>query len=390
MRLDTEFIQLPLRSRLDAFAKRLRAFSGLRLTNGQEAVEAIRHAVVLPALTPESDRSDRSVRSVRSGSEGPLFDRPLFIVASPRSGTSLLFETLAQAPGVWTIGGESHGLIEGIEGLHPEARGWESNRLTAGDATPEVVRQLEERFLAAISDRDGNRPPDGAHGLRLLEKTPKNSLRVSFLARAFPDALFLYLYRDPRETISSMLDTWKSGRFATYRELPGWKDLPWSHLLVPGWRDLAGLSLAETVTRQWITATGIVLDDLEALPPERWCVAGYDRLVSNPQAEIERLCDFAGLSWDRALTAPLPLSCHTLTSPEPEKWRHNAAELQPVIAQVTPVAERARAAFARPPARRPVPRPAGNPEDFRSAYPDSDLIAGSFALPGTALRDIPT
>jgi uncharacterized protein (TIGR03032 family) len=310
----------------------------------------------------------------------------VFIVASPRSGTSLLFETLAQAPGVWTIGGESHGLIEGIEGLHPEARGWESNRLTAEDATPEVIRQLETRFLAQVRDRDGNPPgePAGA-GLRLLEKTPKNSLRVPFLAQAFPDSLFLYLYRDPRETISSMLDAWKSGRFVTYPSLPGWKELPWSMLLVPGWRDLAGRSLAEKVTDQTTSATTILLDALEALPPDRWCVAGYDRLVADPQAEIERLCDFAGLAWDRPLTAPLPLSRHTLTSPAPEKWRHNAPELQPVIARVTPVAERARRIFARPPARRPDrgspaqgPRPvvsapskpvaAGNPEAFRSVY----------------------
>ncbi len=379
------------RHRLDVFAARLPTFAGLRLVNGQEAGEAIRHAVVLPGLNPDlaphpPGRMDRTGRSDRSVTGEARFDRPLFIVASPRSGTSLLFETLSQAPGVRTIGGESHGLIEGIEGLHPTARGWDSNRLTGEDARPEVVQQLETRFLAEMRDREGNRPPHGAHALRLLEKTPKNSLRVPFLAKAFPDALFIYLYRDPRETISSMLDAWKSGRFVTYPGLPGWQDLPWSLLLVPGWRDLQGRSLAEIVTRQWITATQVLLDDLEALPPGRWCVAGYDRLVADPQTEIERLRDFAGLSWDRELAAPLPLSRHTLTSPAAEKWRHNAPELQPAIAQVTPVAERARAIFARPPARRPVhrssaegprpaaspagpgPVPAGNPEAFRSSY----------------------
>ncbi|HSF38951.1 MAG TPA: TIGR03032 family protein, partial [Thermoanaerobaculia bacterium] len=167
--------------------------------------------------------------------------------------------------------------------------------------------------------------------------------------------------------------------------LPGWKDLAWSLLLVPGWRELGGRSLGEIVTEQWITATRILLDDLEALPADRWCVAGYDRLVSDPQAEIERLCDFTGLAWDRPLTAPLPLSRHTLTSPAPDKWRHNAGELQAVIARVTPVAERARRVFAHPPARRPIhrspaegprsvapvasaPGTAASPEAFRSVY----------------------
>ena len=60
-------------------------------------------------------------------------------------------------------------------------------------------------------------------------------------------------------------------------------------------------------------------------------MASYDRLVADPQSEIERICAFAGLSWDRQLAAPLPLSRHTLTSPEPEKWRHNGEELKPAM-----------------------------------------------------------
>ena len=34
----------------------------------------------------------------------------------------------------------------------------------------------------------------------MLEKTPKNSLRVPFLNAVFPQALFVYLYREPRES----------------------------------------------------------------------------------------------------------------------------------------------------------------------------------------------
>ncbi len=359
------------RERLEALEARLAEIGDVRLSNGAKAADAIRHAVVMPGVSPD-------LRPQEEGRKMAIFRRPVFIVASPRSGTSLLFEALAQSPDVWTIGGESHGLIEGIEGLHPASRGWDSNRLTAADATPEVVRQLEARFLAEARDRERNRPPAGARGLRLLEKTPKNSLRVPFLAEAFPDALFIYLYRDPRETISSILDAWKSGRFVTYPELPGWTGLPWSMLLVPGWREMAGQSPAEVAARQWLAATRILLDDLEALPPDRWCVASYDRLVAEPQAEVKRLCAISGLAWDRELTAPLPLSRHTLTSPQPDKWRHNAGELKPAMPLVTETAERARGVFARPPARRPVRRPlpeaprsqapAVSPEAFRSSF----------------------
>lgn len=350
---------------LDKLQSRLARFEGrLRLANGSEAVEIVRQMVIRPGLNAE--------RGTQPAPARPAFDRPVFIVSSPRSGTSLLFETLAQAPGLWTIGGESHEIIEGIEALHPASRDWESNRLTAGDADPATVRLLTGRFLARLRDRDGNPPPAEAAGLRFLEKTPKNSLRVPFLAEAFPDALFLYLYRDPRETISSLLDAWKSGRFVTYPGLPEWEGPPWSLLLVPGWRELSGKNLAEIVARQWATATSQLLDDLEALPPGRWCVASYDRLVSEPQAEIERLCDFIGVAWDRTLTAPLPPSRHTLTSPEPDKWRHNGEELKPVMPSITEVAQRARDVFAHPPATKParrlLPAQAADPNAFRSVY----------------------
>src|SRR5690242_15165909 len=65
----------------------------------------------------------------------PRFRRPVFIVAAPRSGSTLLFETLQRHPDLWTLGDESHAEIENIPGLSPRERGYESNALSAADAT---------------------------------------------------------------------------------------------------------------------------------------------------------------------------------------------------------------------------------------------------------------
>jgi hypothetical protein len=91
--------------------------------------------------------------------------------------------------------------------------------------------------------------------VRVLEKTPKNALRVPFIDRVFPQAHFVYLYRDVRETLASMIEAWQSGRFVTYPELPDWRGPPWSLLLVPGWRELAGKPVAEIVAAQWQATT---------------------------------------------------------------------------------------------------------------------------------------
>ena len=356
--------------------------------NGMDAVEVLRTVCLRAALNPQLGRSGDGGRTTPPDRHTarrvvqPRVERPVIVVSSPRSGSTLLFETLARSSGLHTIGGESHQLIESIPSLRPSERGWPSNVLRAGDATPEVAQQLHDLFRANARDRNRQRPPAGP--VRLLEKTPKNALRVPFLAEVFPDATFVYLYRDPRETISSMLDAWRSGRFVTYPDLPGWDGEPWSLLLTPGWRDLIGKPLAEVVVSQWMAATQTLLDDLEALGPDRWCVASYDRLVSDPAAEIAQLCDHLDLAWDVDLEAELPESRHTLDSPHPDKWRRNAEELEPVWDRIRPLAVRAHDVFADPPRVKPVQRPAttrGPAAAAASSPVDTETAFGSVHTP---------
>jgi len=267
------------------------------------------------------------------------FDRPVFIMSPPRSGSTLLFETLAQARGVYTIGGESHALIEGVPELNVVAHNYDSNRLDAAIATPALAETLRRRFLRELRDRDGTRL--NGQPARLLEKTPKNSLRIPFLAKVFPQAQFVFLYRDVRETLSSMIEAWRSGRFVTYKQLPGWNgELPWSLLLVPGWRGLGGLPLPQIVAAQWEIATRMLLDDLAALPRERIVVARYDSLLTNPAAEIAHLCNALEFGWDRPIDK-LPLSRYTLTPPDPNKWKRHEGEINAILPQLRTTMERA-------------------------------------------------
>lgn len=345
-----------------AYAEALRRFgadleqaaAALRTRNGPLLVRSIQALILKPALSgqaegdPETRESPTAPaapvrpKSAPESGRDPAFDRPVIVVCPPRSGSSLLFETLARAPGVFTVGGESHALIEGIETLRPGARGFESNRLEAADATPEVIEAVRARFLAAARDRE--RRPPAELPLRLLEKTPKNSLRVPFLARVFPEARFVYLYRDPREVLSSMIEAWQSGRFRTYPDLPGWTGPPWSLVLVPGWRAVTGRPLQEVVAAQWAAATRILLDDLAELPAERRLVARYDALLANPGAEVRRLCGALELGWDMTLAGALPLSRHTVSAPAPDKWRRHAREIDEVLPGLRALVERAAAA----------------------------------------------
>ena len=308
-------------------APSVKTFSMAARMGGSGPIAVRPAATVTPASRPASAGRDSA------------FERPVFIVSAPRSGSTMLFETLSQAPGVFTVGGESHWVIEAIDQLAPAARGFESNRLTAGDADPKTVAALREQFWSHLRDRSGKAPPGGP--VRMLEKTPKNSLRIPFLRAVFPEAVFVLLYREPREVLASMMEAWTSGKFVTYADLPGWAGPPWSLLLTPGWRELAGKPLHEIVAAQWASTTRLLLDDLSALPRDRWRSIRYDRLVAAPEAEVRRLCGELGLGWDRSLGDKLPQARYTLTAPEPDKWRRRAAEVEAVLASIAPQMARA-------------------------------------------------
>lgn len=308
-------------------------------TNGV-AAHRVLEARVLRHLVSEARPGDRGrtprARPIPTSASAPfLLHSPVFIVAAPRSGSTLLFETLAAHSAIATLGGEAHWLVEGIAELRPGSAATDSNRLTAAAMTTAVG----DRILAAIRERlrDNTGQPLAGRQLRFLEKTPKNALRIPFFQGLFPDARFIFLWRDPRENISSIIEAWRSGGWVTYASLPGWEG-PWSLLLPPQWQLQRGRPLEEIAAWQWDSANRYICDDLAALPGEQWTVVRYDELRDSAPATLNRLCAFLGLEADHSLAQrlaePLPLSRHTHTPPEPDKWRKNSALIDRVLPAV--------------------------------------------------------
>jgi hypothetical protein len=234
--------------------------------------------------------------------------------------------------------------MEEIPELHPAARDYSSNRLTEADASPQLGSALRDGFARQLRDRSGtaylNLPvKERPQKIRFLEKTPKNALRVAFLKAVFPDALFIFLYREPRSNISSMMEGWKAKRFISYRQLPGWEKKDWSFLLIPGWQSLQNCSIAEIAASQWQTANSYIWDDLQSMPSSSWCLVKYQNLIEEPKKVIREISEFAGLDWDakieERLSQSLPTSAVTLSAPSPGKWRKNERE----IIEVLPIAE---------------------------------------------------
>lgn len=304
---------------------------------------------MLQVSPPAPRRLTRAAASARRPMAGPIeppaFDRPVFVVSAPRAGSTLLFDLLARLPGVVTLGGENHEILRAIASLHPAARAYASDRLTEADAPPDVAAALRAGFARRLVDHVGRRFADQPIGerpraVRLIEKTPANALRIPFLRAVFPGARFVHLTRDPRATISSLVEGWRARHFVAYRALPGWPYRDWSFLLIPGWRALAGCSLIEIATRQWQVAHSMIEHDLHDLPAAACCRLDYDDLVADPARALRGIAAFADLAWDRALdaavVADLPLSRVTLSAPAPHKWWRHEAELAAALSSCDP------------------------------------------------------
>lgn len=290
---------------------------------------------------PLRTRAAALAKRVDADSLAHFFDRPLVVLSAPRSGSTLLFETLVRSSGLWSIGEESHLVFQAFPELHPARRGYASGRLTERDATPALCHELRAAFRALVQDRDGRRyddtPPDfRPTRVRLLEKTPRNALNLRFVRRVFADAKFVILVRDARETIASIAEAWRvglrTGQFVTFPDLPGWDRRHWCLLLPHGWRAMKGKSLIEIAAFQWAAANQALIDDIKALPRERWIIVNFSELVSNPGTTVQRILEFAGIGPDpglRALVAgALPASSTTVSVQAPGKWLQYQREIE--------------------------------------------------------------
>jgi sulfotransferase family protein len=278
------------------------------------------------------ERSGALVSTVsRDGlAETGKFSRPVFIIASPRAGGTLLLNLLATSSSLWTVDAKSRGIVEGIPGLHPAERGWSSQQLTDLDVTPTRVEALQSAMAMELRASNGRYhfelPNSKRPGhVRALQMAHENTLRVPFLAGAFPDSVFVYVHRDARQNVNSIHEAWQLPQEAEIPFLPGWRRGGWRFILPEGWHDYGESSLIDIAAFQWSASNGRALDDLEFLDRNRWINVDYSELVASARSVVDRVFDLAGLELDGALEAALrrrsPLGAGR--PPSPIKWRSN-------------------------------------------------------------------
>ena len=270
------------------------------------------------------------------------FPEPVFIVSPPRSGSIFLFECLAQFPGIF------HHREEANEpwrrGLRPVADSSFHDAVLAPAITDDVAAEVYRHYYRGCvfhTLRTGPfrlRPGHlaGTRPIRYLDKTIGNCFRLNALKRMFPDAQFIFLRRDPRETISSMIQGWPDGRFLHRYATPVLGQTAdatlekWSYPAPPGWFDHRGDSLARACCWSWVQHMKSILA-FEAGMPESPCRVRYEDLTMDLSSEIERLAGKLHMELDDRVAFYLrdpPLSKTTNTKPRTDKWKADKAVLR--------------------------------------------------------------
>jgi hypothetical protein len=232
--------------------------------------------------------------------------QPVILIGAARSGTKLLRDLVARHPlvdrvpydinYVWRFGNERVNHDElGVDSINDS-----------------IKKRIRSRFASFSTGRP-----------LLIEKTVSNCLRVPFLRRIFPEALFLHLVRHGEDIVESAYRQWLAppdwryifGKAKGYpiTEAFGYalsyaaKTL--GKVLMRGkgnkhtWgpryegidRDVATKSLLEVCAIQWARCVKTAVSDLQDLPEGKVFTVRYEEFIQEPQRHLQRIASFTGI-----------------------------------------------------------------------------------------------
>ena len=141
--------------------------------------------------------------------------KPVFIFCTPRSGSTLLQRLLVSHPQIASAS-EPWILLPFINATKPENILASYSHQTSVKATNKFINKMPKGvYQAKLREFVLGLYEAAATGNEtyFLDKTPRYYYIIDEIAALFPEAKFIFLNRDPRDTLASVIDTWCNGGF---------------------------------------------------------------------------------------------------------------------------------------------------------------------------------
>lgn len=210
----------------------------------------------------------------------------LFLLGVPRAGTSLLATVLACNEALVTVGDETQFFLlrnyqyMSLPGLDDSQ--WQDMIRTA-ESKADLFDKIATFYLA--------QKPSAR---RFFEKTPGHALHLTDLAKAFPNAQFVFSVRDPRDAFASMKRA---------------KNLPKPSL------------------ERYCEFFNEICDRYLDLDEDRVHLVPYEALVTNPGSTVEATCRFLGIDYEERMLDP---EVHAQNAPIYGEREHHKRIGQPI------------------------------------------------------------
>lgn len=291
----------------------------------------------------------KNIKALRLACRGLWYDLvrpelpdPVFVVGCSRSGTTITYETLGLSPQLLKFGYELPRFWNSLHG--PMTNNWDSEAAGTEHADP-THRLIALRYFYQHLGVG-----------RVIDKTCINVMRIPYLDALFPNSKFVFIQRDGRDNISSMMDGWRFGRMDGRFELSQFfGPLPadirinngefrdWAFFLPPGWRSMTAASLEEVCAFQWISANRMALEAKKGIPAERWVHLRYEDIFERPVEMFREAFQRLGLDFTRDIEEKcrhLQPTSIVRGAPKPAKWReHNRAAIERILPTIAPLME---------------------------------------------------
>ena len=254
---------------------------------------------------------------------------PIILFGNTRSGTTIVQKVISAHPNI-------------VDWYEPNPiwlyadPGRQHDEFDETDVTDKVKNYIRKRFFK-YQKENGNRI--------VMEKTPQNVLRVPYVRSIFPDAIFLFIIRNPFSFISSVEYKWQktvTGR-GIMRRL---KDTPVSHLhyyfarylvqiynkrilkrkYLSVWgpryngiqNDLKNHDLLTVITRQWAIGSKKAEEGFEQFEEGNVLRLKYENFVTDPLNDLERICSHCSIEMTKEM---MNVATESVKPDRMDKWR---------------------------------------------------------------------
>ena len=258
-------------------------------------------------------------------------NKPIFVVGSPRSGTSILTWCLGQHPNMFPVPesswmgdlavsiaiGYQIGAARGNRSILSGMDIREDELFAAvGESINELILRHRKDLERKRKEKRGPYPE--ASGVasatseakrRWVDGTPEYSFHICGLRKLFPDALFVHIFRDVRAVVRSMLN---------FHRVAG------THL-VPN---------EEEAYRYWLRTVRGCIKGEQAYGPTVVYRIRYSDLIDNPEPAMRSLLNFLGEPYTAKCLDPLAQRINSSNVP-PDFKADDAATDPAVVKKAT-------------------------------------------------------